>query len=562
MVELEDLVLTTALALLSDRVAVIPIAERSKTPALQSWREFQEQLPTEEMVRGWFKDRPRNLAVICGAVSGNLAVIDFDDERAADAWMKEHAQLIEECPVVRTSRGRHVYLRTERPVKSFKGPGFDFKGQGGYVLAPPSIHPTGARYELVKGDLANIPIIDPLLLGLGTDTDPKVLPQGWQEAHLEDVPVGERNNRMAQLVGRWFGLGLSETEVSVLAHALPWSDPLPDAEIDQVVRSLTVKEAKDHPERKERKITLLSVDDILAFPDPVFLAEGLIQQETLVLIQAYTGIGKSMVCLELAKCVLDGYPVFGKYRINKTGPVVLFDSETGRSTLKGRVDRMDFKGKGQLCVAFHQGLKIDDKKDFEAIKAILVEIKPALVIFDTLTRFHAGQENDVKDMSVVMERFRAIVDLGTTVIVQHHANKTGGNGDNRRSARGSSDIVGSVDLELALEQEGPPEDGMISLVSVKARSHTVPKVLLQIEDVGVRYLGDGRPVVRRKEDIKAILLTSVEGMDADELVDALKARGIKASRSTVQNDCAALADEVIKVMVGRQAVYRLRQGPG
>ena len=50
-----------------------------------------------------------------------------------------------------TTRGRHLYFQTpETSVRNSAGkvaPGIDVRGDGGYVLAPPSIHPSGRRYE-------------------------------------------------------------------------------------------------------------------------------------------------------------------------------------------------------------------------------------------------------------------------------------------------------------------------------------------------------------------------------------------------------------------------------
>ncbi|MCL4299473.1 MAG: bifunctional DNA primase/polymerase [Anaerolineae bacterium] len=66
--------------------SVIPLwqvpgdTKRSKQPAISSWKEYQNRLPIPEELDGWFgnDNRPRNLALITGYVSGNVVALDFD----------------------------------------------------------------------------------------------------------------------------------------------------------------------------------------------------------------------------------------------------------------------------------------------------------------------------------------------------------------------------------------------------------------------------------------------------------------------------------------------------
>jgi len=88
-----------------------------------------------------FRAPDLNLALICGQVSGGLAVLDIDDPKLADA-IGADGGLQAETTMVRTPRGGlHVYA-IETDAASRSGPLVpgvaDFKGEGGYVLAPPS----------------------------------------------------------------------------------------------------------------------------------------------------------------------------------------------------------------------------------------------------------------------------------------------------------------------------------------------------------------------------------------------------------------------------------------
>ena len=133
-------------------VNLIPIKFGEKTPLVE-WSRYQTRRITEEDIKNWFSgDIGVNVAVVCGKISGNLVVVDFDDPRAFKRLL---SGIDQETLVVKTARGAHVYFRTDYPINSFKVDipnlgRIDVKGEGGYVLAPPSVHPSGKTYEFMS----------------------------------------------------------------------------------------------------------------------------------------------------------------------------------------------------------------------------------------------------------------------------------------------------------------------------------------------------------------------------------------------------------------------------
>jgi hypothetical protein len=146
-----------ALFYLSYGLSVIPLKPGEKVP-LVKWEKYQEEQPSIDEVQKWFKDTNNNIAIICGKVSGNLVVIDFDDAEVYEKFMKEIESdtelkdIIEGTWLVRTGKGYHIYLKvdSDKPVKIGKLAKVDIKGEGGYVVAPPSLHPSGKHYEFVR----------------------------------------------------------------------------------------------------------------------------------------------------------------------------------------------------------------------------------------------------------------------------------------------------------------------------------------------------------------------------------------------------------------------------
>ncbi|RLI73859.1 hypothetical protein DRP04_15325, partial [Archaeoglobales archaeon] len=135
-------------------LSVIPLEYKNKKPVI-NWKPYQERQPTREEVINWFSNKPRNVGIVCGKVSGNLFVIDIDNEEGYNRFMEKIKQtrieeLVDNTWIVRTGKGYHIYFRCEEPVKSRRFKGCDVKGEGGYVVAPPSVHPSGNYYSFVK----------------------------------------------------------------------------------------------------------------------------------------------------------------------------------------------------------------------------------------------------------------------------------------------------------------------------------------------------------------------------------------------------------------------------
>lgn len=134
-------------------------ASPGKHPAI-SWSSRQVVAANEAELREWFggpKPRFHNLGIVTGAVSGNIFVIDVDvgpGKEGADslrALQLKHEDLPSTAEVKTGGGGRHLYFRAPAGVriqsdKDVLGPGIDIRGEGGFVVAPPSIHASRNRY--------------------------------------------------------------------------------------------------------------------------------------------------------------------------------------------------------------------------------------------------------------------------------------------------------------------------------------------------------------------------------------------------------------------------------
>jgi len=137
-------------------IATIPIRYKDKRPELKSWQEFQKRLPTNTELSRWFSGPFHNLGVVVGW--RNLIVVDFDSDTEYARWQlwiarRSVYRWIRQTLQVKTARGVHVYVTTAQPAQNAKLPGIDIKAVGGYVLSPPSVHPSGVEYSVLSGTL-------------------------------------------------------------------------------------------------------------------------------------------------------------------------------------------------------------------------------------------------------------------------------------------------------------------------------------------------------------------------------------------------------------------------
>ncbi len=149
--------------------SVIPIGAEKRPYGGESWKARQTVRATPDEAEAWFRKLRgdlRGVGVILGNVSGGLVVRDFDAPESYSAWAAAHPDLASQLPTAQTGRGFHVYFRCPgtRSRAFLDG---ELRAEKLYVVAPPSIHPSGSVYQwlipLPDGDL---PIIDPDAAGM------------------------------------------------------------------------------------------------------------------------------------------------------------------------------------------------------------------------------------------------------------------------------------------------------------------------------------------------------------------------------------------------------------
>jgi hypothetical protein len=241
-------ILKAALSYLELGWNVIPLrpdGRNAKRPYIE-WLQYQKERVEPYEVEGWWLTWPKaNVGILTGSIS-NLLVFDLDTPAA-----KEHmkSQGVPVTPMAQTSKGAHVYFKYPSILvgnKSDQKIGIDIRGEGGYVVAPPSIHETGFKYEWFPWHPWNTELSDlyPWMIEYcqaSGSSEPRE--RGWQTDMLQGISKGGRNHACASLAGRFLNKDLSAPEIIELL--LMWNErntpPMSEAEVIRTVTSMAAK---------------------------------------------------------------------------------------------------------------------------------------------------------------------------------------------------------------------------------------------------------------------------------------------------------------------------------
>lgn len=214
-----------------------------KRPLIE-WAVYQEQLPTEEEIKMWWRNwKNANIGIITGRVSG-IVVLDIDPRNGGDQSIdKKH------LPVTVTQKtggdGVHYFFKYQPNIESHKGflSGVDFQADKAYIVVAPSIHKSGKTYEFCDGlGLEEIEIA-PVPEWVLEQNNKKTIKQNSISNQTTDEMIqnGKRNVTLASIAGTFRKRGLSEVEIlpSLLTiNKTRCSPPLSASEVMDIAKSI------------------------------------------------------------------------------------------------------------------------------------------------------------------------------------------------------------------------------------------------------------------------------------------------------------------------------------
>ena len=236
---------------------VFPCRPRMKVPATAHG--LLDATTDAGLIEAWWQQWPdANVAMVTGRTSG-VFTLDADGEKGMDSLrelQRENAPLPPTARIATPGGGEHRHFKHPgehlRNSAGQLGPGLDTRGDGGYVLVPPSVGAGGRRYESIeRAPLAPAP--DWLLERLRGCS--QHVPNGqcrreptdtWVAYVRDGLPAGERNAGLARLVGHLLHQDVDVHLVAEIAHLVNTRcrPPLDSTEVDRVVASIAGREVR------------------------------------------------------------------------------------------------------------------------------------------------------------------------------------------------------------------------------------------------------------------------------------------------------------------------------
>lgn len=218
-------------------------------------------------------------------------------------------------------------------------------------------------------------------------------------------------------------------------------------------------------EARKDKFRLLTVEDLLALPPPVWLIKPLMELGTLVVLYGPSGAAKTFLALAWALSVATGRRWMDCEV--RPGPVVYIVAEGGRGILRRVLAWMQGAGLDRIAVGYFvlEAVQLLDEDDVTALLDRLRAIKPVLMVFDTMARcFVGGDENQARDLGRLVSAARQIQgETGATVLLVHHTGKK-----DAENERGSNALRGACDTMILQAMDST---NVVTVTNTKQKDH-------------------------------------------------------------------------------------------
>lgn len=481
-----------------------PCKNMGKRP-LVAWEAFQTRLPTINEVRDWWNHWPAaNIGMPTGKLSG-IVVLDADSGDAKKLAMEQGG--VDRTPAVFTGKPGGIHFWLAHPgegVSNFarKRPGLDFRGDGGYVLVPPSLHASGARYRWVDGTAsltaAPVPpwLLDLLHGGSATpstdDADNK--PPLDLNTIIAGVPEGGRDDAMWRLAGKLRSDNVQRQYADlIIRQAARACDPAFDEAdaLEKVARAYRVYEPEETfivtPAAPEPPSAAYPVQQIAALLDlredeVPMLVDGILWANRVTWVFSDPNTGKTLFMLALLLHVAAGKEFCG--HPVQQGPVLVIEEDSPLSVLAEYVEMLaDIYELDLENLPFYvnkmQGLRITDSTGIQTVKDAVESCvaRPIAVLFDACERLVPSDKFTTKEVDPLTQLFQWLISEKITPAMIDHTNKLRA-GKNEEKVQPMDKLYGarakSAISDVMLHFSGALKTGGVRAQFVKFRGDEPP----------------------------------------------------------------------------------------
>lgn len=255
---------------------------------------LKEATTDPEKIKAWWTQYPdANIAIVTGAISG-IVVVDLDGQEGKNEWaelVKQHGATPRGWRIKTGGGGRHVYFAHPggevRNTAKRIGAHIDSRGDGGYVLAPPSVHASGGQYEFASDDVRDLefpampawvakkmatppamskPMGEVKITNVTGDADDAAY---WLGKALGRAMVGSRNDTGLWLAAQLRDAGIDQSAALDVMHEYVRRAPAGDTPYTAREAEATLRSAYSRPPREPAKVLSVAETIVSGLPQPV-----------------------------------------------------------------------------------------------------------------------------------------------------------------------------------------------------------------------------------------------------------------------------------------------------
>jgi hypothetical protein len=476
--------LDAALQYIAHGWSIIPLVPGTKRPAVAvaPYLAGTRRMTADDAKLDWYVTPQRGVGIVTGTPS-NIAVIDIDPRNGGSLAAVQQAGIGPTLTATTGGGGLHLYCFSDDPdLRCGRTiiPGVDLKANGGFVVAPPSGHPSGGVYGWTGDvvDLASLPEWarhrPETPMGLGVEDR-----QHWIADTLaapEDVLPGTQEDTLTRLA--WWAAGALPPDIARVT-LLQWARRLPLGNAHDPWTEEQVADRLDRAVKRRAEVGAFRVrldggggevgrQDVEAEARPAlatlvrtapevlatehaevdWLVEGLLAPGCWTEIVGAQKEGKSTFLYAMVKAMLHGAS-FVDLATTQTHALVVTE-QVGKSLI-ATLKRAGLEGEPGLNI-----LTIGDTFGrhwptmASEIIDLAVERHCKLVVFDTFWRLAATAAIDENDSRAVQlfEPLQKAKAAGLAVAFLRHGRKSGGAVN--QAARGSSALTGEMDIVVGV----------------------------------------------------------------------------------------------------------------
>lgn len=448
--------------------SIIPVG-KDKRPLIE-WKQYQERRATVEEIEKWFTDYPdMQIGIVTGKIS-NLLVVDIDKPDMDLSWLPI-------TTIIKTGSGGFHYYYAYIPGVSNKArikEYIDIRGDGGYVVAPPSENLKG-KYEVKERNG-----LKPFPISLFVkDAKPYVK----ADTQYQGYGKGQRNDEMTRYIGHllakvhpstWETIAWREAQEANQKN----TPPLSEYELKAIFNSISSKERSNTTDRwykqqeQKTEVPLLVkgeyTDRYTWGTNGLDKKLAIIKRGNFIIVGAKRNSGKTTYTFDLAmKNALLGHKVL-YISLEMTEEKIISDFARKYAGInieeeyfyaipenKEFAYKRKTKEIKEIENLFFRGMRRGQGTSWNDILKLFSEFKELdLIIIDNLDLIEGEKgEHDIdRQKRVTKQIMNFTEEKNIPIILIHHHRKTGGNDHGSDELAGSGKIADNADIILKISR--------------------------------------------------------------------------------------------------------------